>query len=505
MTDNELKSDKKDSKKDGNDTISGIRPKVLVVDDEKRIRDVCSRFLSGEGFEVSLAENGDQGVAMIDGSHYDIILLDLMMPGISGMEVLERVTALHPDTVVIVITGYATVEHSIEAMKKGAFDFLPKPFTPQDLRIIIRKAIKFLRTLADISTEKSRMRVMINALGDGVLITDMEKRVVLANPAFLRFTGINETSVTGKNIDDLINDSALIEIINKSIALPPDRFAEQTGEITTVGKDESDKKILAIRCIPFRDRINRTLGTITVVQDITAQKKIDQMKSDFVSMVAHEIKSPLNSILMQITVLTDGLAGELTEKQKEILGRSAEKIRSLINLSAELLDLAKIESGLINQEKESLDLNEVVHSQVEFFRQRAASKSLTLDMIENKDRVLVMGNRSNIEEVVSNLITNAIRYTPEGGRITAEVSIEKDYGCIRVSDTGIGIAKEDIDRIFERFVRIKNEKTRFINGTGLGLAIVKSIVDAHNGMIKVDSEVDKGTTFSVYLPLKKTE
>lgn len=495
-------SNNKTQDDDTDENLPVFKPRVLVVDDEKRIRDLCHRMLSGEGFDVSRAENGEQGISMIDESHYDIILLDLMMPGVSGLDVLEKVKALHPDTVVIVITGYATIEHSIEAMKKGAFDFLPKPFTPQDLRLVVSKAIKFLRSLADIATEKSRMRVMINTLGDGVLITDAKKQVVLANPAFLKFTGCRETTIIGRLVDDILKNAALNEVINNSLALSPDKFAEQTDEIVVENKDESDRRICGIRCIPFRDRVNRTLGTITVVHDITARKKIEQMKSDFVSMVAHEIKSPLNSILMQITVLTDGLAGELTEKQKEILGRSADKIKALTSLSSELLDLAKIESGLINQEKESIDLNELVKSQVAFYKQRAAAKSIKLDMMENKDSVCVMGNRANIEEVISNLITNAIRYTPEGGRITAGISLEKDYGCIRISDTGFGIAKEDIDRIFDRFIRIKNEKTRYINGTGLGLAILKSIVDAHHGMIQVESEVDKGSTFSVYLPIK---
>lgn len=475
-----------------------FKPRVLVVDDEKRIRDACFRMLTEEGFEVEQAENGEECLKMIQDAHFDIVLLDLMMPGVSGMDALAEVKSLHPDTVVIVITGYATIEHSIEAMKKGAFDFLPKPFSPQDLRMVVNKAIEFLRTLQDIATEKSRMRVMINSLGDGVLITDNQKQVALANPAFLKMIICTETDVIGRPVSDIIEDSKLLGMIDEALEQPADTFAEITEEVTVCGK--GDDTVIGARCIPFRDRLDRNLGTVTVLHDITAMKKMDQMKSDFVSMVAHEIKSPLNSVLMQVKVLLDGLAGDLTDKQREILSRVSDKIQSLTMLSSELLDLAKIESGLINQEKEELDVPEIVKKQVDFYQDKAQAKSIRLSISQTDHPVSVMGNKNNIEEVVSNLITNAIRYTREGGEIRVSAGDEKDYACITVSDTGFGISEEDIDRIFDRFYRVKNEKTRYINGTGLGLAIVKSIIEAHNGMITVDSKIDEGTTFSVYLP-----
>ncbi len=477
-----------------------FKPRVLVVDDEKRIRDVCEKMLSQEGCEVATAENGEAGLKMIKESHYDIILLDLMMPGISGLDVLGEVKSLHPDTVVIVITGYATIEHSIDAMKRGAFDFLPKPFSPQDLRMVVGKAMEFIRTLQDIATEKSRMRVMINTLGDGVLITNNQKRVALANPAFLKMTGCMETEITGRPVTEILKDARLLEMIDQALEQPANTFAELTEEIAIPQKDNPNGSILGARCIPFRDRLGRNLGTVTVLHDITALKKIDQMKSDFVSMVAHEIKSPLNSILMQLKVILDGLAGDLTDKQKELLLRSSDKIKALTTLSSELLDLAKIESGLINQEREELNLSEIVKKQVDFYQERAAEKSIGLTMAEAGPPLRVMGNKNNIEEVISNLITNAIRYTPEGGKIHVTLHDEKNYVGFKVSDTGFGIPEEDRDRIFDRFYRVKNEKTRYINGTGLGLAIVKAIIEAHHGIITVDSKLDQGSTFSVFLP-----
>ncbi|MGM0452314.1 MAG: ATP-binding response regulator [Thermodesulfobacteriota bacterium] len=493
---------RQDPEKSIKDRVDDIffKPRVLVIDDEKRIREACRRLLSDEGFEVALAEDGETGLEKIEEAHFDIILLDLVMAGLSGFDVLSRVKSLHPDTVIIVITGYATIEHSIEAMKKGAFDFLPKPFSPQDLRLVVSKAIEFIRTLQDIANEKSRMRVMINLLGDGVLTTDNQKRVALGNPAFLKMIGCTRTNPIGCEVSEIIENSQLLSMIDAALAQPADTFAEITEEITIPAEDQVDEKILGARCIPFRDRLGRNLGTVTVLHDITTLKKLDQVKSDFVSMVAHEIKSPLNSILMQLDNLLSGLAGDLTEKQKQILGRATDRIKSLTSLSAELLDLAKIESGLIHQEKEALDIGEIVEQQVGLYQDNAAEKSIDLTGKRPDEAISVMGNRTNIEEVIANLISNAIRYTPEGGKIRVAAGEEDHYATITVADTGFGIPEAERDQIFQRFYRVKNEKTRYINGTGLGLAIVKSIVEAHNGRIEVESEEDKGTTFSVYLP-----
>ncbi|MEW5721563.1 MAG: response regulator [Thermodesulfobacteriota bacterium] len=472
-----------------------FKPRVLVVDDEKRIREVCYRMLTQEGFEVARAESGEAGLEMIGREHFDLILLDLMMPGLSGFEVLEKVKAQHPDTAIIVITGYATVEHSIEAMKKGAFDFIPKPFSPQDLKLMVTKALEYIRTLKDITHEKSRMRVLINHLAGGVLAVDAEKTVALANPAFLKMVGWKGEAPAGRPADELVKEEKLLKMMDQALALPSDRLAELNEEI------EDGETVLHVRCVPFRDRAGRTLGAITVLHDITAAKKMDKLKSDFVSMVAHEIRSPLNSVLMQFKVILDGLAGEVTGKQKDILNRSAERIKALVEMSTELLDLAKIEAGLMTQEKERTDLAPLLAGQVEFHRAKAEAKGISLDLAPCPGLPPVLANAGNIEEVISNLITNAINYTPSGGRVTVGAEVEGANLRLYVRDTGFGLSGEDQVKIFERFYRVKNEKTRYITGTGLGLPIVKSIVEAHNGQIKVESAPGRGSTFQVYLPI----
>lgn len=480
------------------DKLSFI-PKILVVDDEKRIRNGCQKTLTLEGFEVAMVESGALAIELLEKEHFDIILLDLMMPGLSGMDVLVHVKPRHPDTVIIVITGYATLEHAIEAMKKGAFDFISKPFSPQDLRSIVAKAIEYIRTLEDIATEKSRMRVLINHLSGGVMATDARKKIALANPAFLRMMNYRGNAI-GKSVTEIICDKELNQMIDRALSMPENEFTELTAELDLGEQRDNKATVLGVRCVPFRDRLSRNLGTITVLHDITTQKEVEQLKSDFVSMVAHEIRSPMNSVMAQLKIVLDGLAGEVTPKQQEILGRASDKIDNLVSLSSELLDLARIESGLITQERELLNVSALLAEQTAFYETLAQEKGIALDFSQPPELSPVMGNRCNIEEVFSNLIGNAIKYTPEGGEITVSAAAEKNNICISVSDTGYGIPEDEIDQVFDRFYRVKNDKTRYITGTGLGLAIVKSIVEAHNGMVRVESKLNHGSTFYVHIP-----
>ncbi|MEJ2656269.1 MAG: response regulator [Desulfobacterales bacterium] len=472
-----------------------------MVDDEKVIREGCREVLTPVGFEVILAENGELGLKMIEEAHFDIILLDLMMPGLSGFDVLSHVKALHPDTSIVVITGYATIENSIEAMKKGAFDFIPKPFSPDQLRLVVYKAIEHTQALKDIANEKSRMRVLINLIANGVMVTDVEKRLVLANPAFMKIMGFKGDDIIGQSFMVLVRHEKLQQMVERALSVPEGEINELTEELEMARNGQGlTTATYVVRCRPFKDRIGRNLGTITVLSDITYLKEMNQRQSDFVSMVAHEIRSPMNSVMAQIKVIQDGLAGKVAKKQKEILGRVSEKINGLVTLSSELLNLAKRETGLVALERKSINMAELLRDQVDFHQPKAQAKGIQLKLDPLPDLPPVLANQQSMEEVLSNLIANAINYTPEGGKITLSARPEKHHLCISVTDTGLGIEKEDLNRIFDRFYRVKNEKTRYIIGTGLGLPIVKSIVEAHNGMIRVESKPDQGSVFYVYIP-----
>jgi PAS domain S-box-containing protein len=427
-----------------------------------------------------------------------------MMPEMSGFDVLARLKSLDPGTVVIVITGYATLEHSVEAMKKGAFDFIPKPFTPEHLRVTVAKAIEYTHALQDIADTRSRLRTMVNRISDGVMCTNQQNRIALANPAFLRMVGCPAPSVIGWAMDEVVHIPQIKDMIGRALKMPESDFSELAEEITCNGNGRPEEVVLSIRCAPFRDRKGRNLGVITVLHDITALKRMDRMKSQFVSTVNHEIQSPLNTILMQVQVILDGLAGEISEKQAVILSRVSQKIKNLTRMASELLDLARIESGLISLEREPVDMSAVIRDQAAFHLPGAEAASIRLVTDVPEKLPPVLANHRNMEAVLSNLITNAIKYSPGGGEVKVSASVEKDVLCIRVQDSGLGISREDLKFIFQQFYRVKTEKTRYINGTGLGLAIVKRILESLQGRIKVESKPGEGSTFTVFLPVEVT-
>lgn len=486
--------------------------RILVVDDEQIMRDGCTRILSTEDLEVATAESGEAGLeAITKGDGFDVVLLDLMMPGISGMEVLEAIRQVDLNILVIVITGYATVESAVEAMKKGAYDFIPKPFTPDQLRIIVNRALEKRalqremellklereKSLRDIATEKSRIGTIINCMGDGVLVCDRDSCVVLTNPAAGRMLGIQESSLIGNPLTECSIDGTLTETIMESLRSADTAFPTVSKELCPSG---SPSTFLRAHTAPVKNDLGETLGAVTVLQDITGLKELDKMKSDFVAMVSHELRSPVASVQQQLSVILEGLSGELTERQLKMLTRAKERARGLLDLINDLLDLSKIEAGMAVQYKEPLGMEELLEKIHEAMLPEAEAKRLKLKLQVEPPLKLVQGDRSNLEGVFTNLVNNAIKYTPEGGEITIHVKCEGENVRVDVSDTGIGMSKEDLPRIFDRFYRVKSEKTRQIVGTGLGLSIVKHIVEAHLGTISVESEEGGGSIFSVVLP-----
>ena len=242
------------------------------------------------------------------------------------------------------------------------------------------------------------------------------------------------------------------------------------------------------------------MGTVTVLEDITAFKQLDQMKSDFVNMVAHELRSPLVAIRQINSVLLEGLAGPLQEKQQDFVKRSMNKIDSLLSLINDLLDIAKIEAGKFVQHQAPTDIGKIIEDIIVLMEPRAQEQGIVLTHL-CEDMKPVQADPKRIEEIFNNLISNAINYSPEGGRVTVSAKGLGEYMEIRVEDTGVGIPTEELPKIFDKFYRVKHPKTRQVIGTGLGLAIVKGVVDAHQGSIQVESIPDAGTTFKVLLPV----
>ncbi len=481
---------------------------ILVVDDEKIIRDGCVRILGKEGWAVQTAGGGEDGLRLLQEEPFDLLLLDLKMPGLSGMEVLQRVKALRPELLVVIITGYATVESAVEAMKAGAYDFVSKPFLPDQLRIVVRRALEkkalqweadLLRRerekgLREIAGEKSKIKTIIHCMADGVLVTDHEGHVVLHNPALVRMLKMEISPTLGHALDDGIGNDCWRGFV---------RRIRETREGSTVSQEVVVGELtLMAHIAPVRSEEGEVLGAVTVLRDISMLKAMDQMKSDFVAMVSHELRAPLSSVEQQLSVILAGILGEVNNRQQEMLGRAKERTHALLALINDLLDLSKIEAGFVVQHKEPVQITEVLEKVVELLKPQAAAKNIALTLSLPEILPQVMMDRGNMEEVFINLVSNGIKYTPERGSVELFVRVQGSHLCAEVADNGMGISSEDLPRVFDKFYRVKNAQTRKITGTGLGLPIVKRIVEAHLGTVEVESQPGNGSKFRVYLPLE---
>ena len=485
--------------------------KVLVVDDELDIRDACERILTRTGFQVLKASRGEEGLALLAKEEVDIMLLDLKMPGMDGLDVLKRIRDLGKMIQVIVITGYATVETAIEAMKQGAYDFIPKPFEPDQLRIVVNRAWEKIqliheaerleqernRTLADLDTEKSRIRTIIESFPSGVVVTDPRGHVVLMNPSFRQLLGLDPDMKAGNRIEDYIFDKNLCRLVTE---ISQGKHVDY-DDIPDYEFSLADEKYFMARGQPVLGERKECLGTVLNIVDITAMKLLDQLKSEFVAKVSHELRSPLSTIHEQLALVIRDMVGEDTAQDQHLLSRAREKTKGLIALIGDLLDLSRIEEGIICQEPQLVRLEEILENIIDFLITQAQKKNQTLSLkLPQNPLPGLTADPIALESIFGNLITNAISYTQDGGKINVEVDMTGINIRVKVKDNGFGIADKYLDKIFERFYRVKDDKTRYITGTGLGLPIVKGLLDSMGGFIDIESEFGKGSVFTVLLP-----
>ena len=484
---------------------------VLVVDDEMDIRDGSERILTRIGFQVHKASRGDEALVLLEKEDPAIVLLDLKMPGMDGMEVLANISELENPPLVIVITGYATVETAIEAMKQGAYDFIPKPFEPDQLRIVVNRAADKIRltreteileqerarTLSDLDTEKSRISTIIESLPDGVLVTNSSGQVVLINPALKQLLDLAPDIKPGKQVEEYVPDASFCDLIMEISQGKHIDFED----IPSIEFSLPNEKYLRARGQPVLGERNECLGAVVNFVDITAMKVLDRLKSEFVAKVSHELRSPLSTIHEQIALVLNDMVGATSDDDQHILSRAKEKTQGLISMISDLLDLSRIEEGLICHEPQPVSLNELLQNIVDFLGTRAEAKKQSLGLNLTIDTLPpINADPLALESIFGNLITNAINYTPEGGKINVTVDLAGINIRVRVTDTGFGIAEKHVSKIFERFYRVKDDNTRYITGTGLGLPIVKGLVDSMGGIIQLDGTPGEGTTFTVLLP-----
>ncbi|MBP7126411.1 HAMP domain-containing histidine kinase [Myxococcota bacterium] len=368
--------------------------RVLVVDDEAGIRMAVERALRtftirlpdvGAEFGLTFQEaaSGEEALEAIRQSAPDILLLDYKMPGISGLDLMDRLRADGIDILTIVITAYASLETAVAATKRGGFDFLAKPFAPDELKSVLFKAAKHL-------------------------VVQREAR----------------------------------------------RLAEE------------------------RKRV----------------------RFELLSVVAHEMKAPTAAIENYLRMMQDRVLGEDLSAYDRPISRAIARLEGMRKLVTDLLDLTRIESGSKARNVVDLDVREVAAAAVENARELATDQGISVELAPGP-AVPMRADRGEIELILNNLLSNAVKYNRDHGRVDVSVARQDGAVVLTVRDTGIGMTAEECGRLFGEFVRIKNEKTRFIEGSGLGLSIVRKLVHLYGGEVTVASTPDVGSTFTVTLPV----
>ena len=363
-------------------TNKSEKPLILIIDDEEALRDGCRQVLEKCGYAVLTAEQGIEGINLAREHVPDMTFVDLKMPNISGMEIIEILSRDIPDIVLVMITGFATIVSAVEAMQKGAYDYLPKPFNPDQLRALTKRGL--------------------------------------------------------------------------------------------------DHRNLKIETRKLRE-------------------EKDQMEKNFITFVSHEMRSPLVVIRQYIEALNE-IAGDRFDKDvKEIIERCRKRIQNLEEMVEHWLDISRIENGTLAQQKVSLSLAAIISRSVEEMTPICRKRGISLETNIPSKLPQITGDEESLLRVFTNIIGNATKYTPEGGKITVACQNDEYYINVSIADTGKGIPPDKLELIFEPFFRCggKNEKH---SGSGLGLTFCKKIMESHKGCIAVSSKEGEGTTFVLTFP-----
>jgi PAS domain S-box-containing protein len=471
--------------------------------------------LTAEGFTVDIAGNGKEGWDLVRAKKpYDLLLVDLMMPVMGGLELMDEVSRFDPEVIMIVITGFATIETAVEAMKHGAYDYVPKPFTPDHLLAVVNRGLEKRRLsiqaqrlmeerdqkLLEVAKEESKLRTIVDSMADGILVINNEGQIVLWNPAATKMLNLHEKLEAGKDIHELIPQKDLIALIDKAFAPDASQYTVLSEEIEL---SVPEPRTLMVNLSVVRDNNGQGLGVVSVLRDITELTEINQVKTQFVTMVTHELRAPLAAIEGYLTAYLQDLAGTDPQVSRQMLDRAKQRAHALLELVNDLLEFSRLEAKRVVRKKELLDLSGIITSTVELLKGQGDSKGIQFQVDLPASLPLIEADRSEMEQLFTNLISNAIKYNVKRGKVMVNAKRANHALNIKVADTGIGIAEEHLPHIFEEFYRVSGPETRYTTGTGLGLSIVKKIVESHFGRIEVESTVGKGTTFTVKLPVKE--
>lgn len=390
-------------------------------------------------------------------------------------------------------------------------------FSQYDIRLLYtianQASIAIDRLRAVVAAEKSKMETMLESMSDGVIMIDDKGELLVINPAARNMLGV--ASIDQPKIIEELELPRFLEMNLDRTGMS--HLAEDEEQIKEIVITEPHKTILQASISPVKNIDGQELGIVTVLRDVTREKEIDRMKSDFISIVSHELRAPLANIKNAVSIVE--IAGEVNEDQQEFLSMAMEDIDRLSRLISQLLDISRIESGRMELDFESINVGSVAAASITSLERRADEKNIAIINKIPDDLPHLSADKDRLTQIFTILIDNALKFTDGGGKITVDakytpggqvsagttVAIKSlnslDVMEISVSDTGIGIAPKDLDKVFNRFQQLSSSSTRKEGGTGLGLAIAKEIIGKHHGKIWVESQVGEGSTFTFILPM----
>jgi two-component system phosphate regulon sensor histidine kinase PhoR len=355
-------------------------------------------------------------------------------------------------------------------------------------------ALKLDRTIGTLTEERNQSAAILASMEEGVAVIGCDQRVIYCNSAFCRAAGVQNISCEGRPIMELIRHSDLLSFIQKALTGGETVHGEViVGSIRT--------RSFAVTSAPIRSD-NTTTGAVMVLHDISEIRRLERARRDFIANISHEFKTPLTAIQGFAETLLGGALEDARNRRRflEIIREHALRLGRLTN---DLLKLAQIEAGQLPREAHPVPVAQVIDPCLEIARIKAKEKRLVLDAEYDGNLPPLLGDVRSFQEILENLLDNAVRYSSPAGYIHVKAAVEGSEIVLSVADTGIGIPKVDQERIFERFYRADAARSRESGGTGLGLSIVKHLVEAHGGRIRIESEVGQGSTFYVYFPLNQ--
>ncbi|MBW3622329.1 MAG: response regulator [Armatimonadetes bacterium] len=357
-------------------------------------------------------------------------------------------------------------------------------------------AFELSRVYEEVSAERYRLDAILSSTGEGVLVRDLEGRVALANPAALRVLGLEDRSVLGRPLAEVLEREEYGSLRHFIETTPADgRGPEESGAIPL-----GERFITATRATIHDQGVS---GAVVVLRDVTQQVEVDRMKSEFISIVSHELRTPLTSIKGSLGLLVGGAGGDLPDKVRHLLVIAQSNTDRLIRLINDILDISKIEAGRVEMSREPVDMAETIRTAVKEIDGMACPEKVQLEVRLPEEKLPVMGDSDRICQVIINLVSNAIKFSPPESQVTVRAELHHNVVEVDVTDEGPGIPLEHQAKLFQKFYQVDSSSVRAKSGTGLGLAISNAIVKEHGGLMGVDSQEGKGSRFWFTLPLAR--